>query len=102
MDRVRELMREHDVLVLSSDAGEGWGAVVNEALEEGMDVIGTFEAGASAAILPRERLFPAGDWKALRDLVVKESRGALPECSIGPWTADAAAEKVLRIGGWHG
>ena len=102
LEKVRDLMQHYDLYVLASDACEGWGAVVNEALEEGMSVIGTFEAGASAAILPRERLFPAGDWKALRDLVVKESRGALPECSIGPWTDDAAAEKVLRLGGWHG
>ena len=102
LEKVRDLMQHYDLYVLASDACEGWGAVVNEALEEGMSVIGTFEAGASAAILPRERLFPAGDWKALRDLVVKESRGALPECSIGPWTADAAAKKVLGLGGWHG
>ena len=34
---------------------------VEKALEEGMNVIGTYEAGASAAILPRERLYHAGD-----------------------------------------
>ena len=102
LEKVRDLMQHYDLYVLASDACEGWGAVVNEALEEGMSVIGTFEAGASAAILPRERLYHAGDWKALGDLVMKESRGALPECSIGPWTADAAAEKVLGLGGWHG
>ena len=102
LEKVRELMRQYDLYVLASDACEGWGAVVNEALEEGMPVIGTFEAGASAAILPWERLFPAGDWKALCNLVMKDAHGALPECSIGPWTADAAAEKVLGLGGWHG
>ena len=52
MEKVRELMREHDLFVLASNAYEGWGAVVSEALEEGMRVLGTFEAGASAAILP--------------------------------------------------
>ena len=64
MPEIRRLMCEHDVLVLASNAIEGWGAVVSEALEEGMDVIGTYEAGASAALLPKERLFHCGDVKA--------------------------------------
>ena len=90
-------MRQCDLYVLASDACEGWGAVVNEALEEGMSVIGTFEAGASAAILPRERLFHAGDWKTLMRLIEREIRGELPPCSIGKWTAVAAAERLLGL-----
>ena len=50
----------------------GWGAVLNEALEEGMEVVGTFEAGASATILPRENLFHAGDWRGLRRLLLSK------------------------------
>lgn len=94
---VRGLMRSHDTYVLSSDAQEGWGAVVNEALEEGMNVIGTSEAGASAAMLPMERLFRSGDAKALAGLLAKELRGELPGCSIGEWTADVAAKKMLEV-----
>ena len=45
---VRRLLREHDVYVLSSDGGEGWGASLNEALEEGVSAVGTREARASA------------------------------------------------------
>lgn len=102
LEKVRELMRQHDLYVLASDAQEGWGAVVNEALEEGMPVLGTYEAGASAAMLPRERLFHAGDWKSLTGLIEKAAHGKLPPCAIGEWTADAAAEKVLGLGGWRG
>ena len=80
---VRKLMREHDVYVLASNGYEGWGAVVSEALEEGMKVIGTYEAGSSATMLPRERLFHAGDWRALADLLAKEAKGELAECEIG-------------------
>ena len=93
--RTRELMREHDLFVLASNGFEGWGAVVSEALEEGMRVLGTFEAGASAAILPRERLFHAGDGRALARLVGKERRGELPPCAIGKWTAAGAAERLV-------
>ena len=93
---VRRAMREHDVFVLASNGHEGWGAVVNEALEEGMDVIGTYEAGASAAMLPQERLYHAGDARALAALIGKEMRGELPSCSIGEWTARRAAERLLE------
>ena len=97
IDEVRKLMREHDVYVMASDENEGWGAVVSEALQEGMRVLGTFESGASAAMLPKERLFHSGDWRGLVDLLVKESRGALPACSIGEWTAAKAAERLLGL-----
>ena len=94
---VRKLMREHDVYVFSSNAYEGWGAVVNEALEEGMKVIGTYEAGASATMLPMARLFHAHDAKALALLLEKESKGGLPPCSIGDWMAGMAAKSVLEL-----
>lgn len=98
-DEVRKAMREHDVFVLASTAQEGWGAVVSEALEEGLNVIGTFEAGASAAILPKERLYHAGDVKALAKLLERERCGELPPCSIGEWTAEKAAERLLGFEG---
>ena len=97
MGKIRELMRTHDTLVLASNACEGWGAVVNEALEEGMNVIGTYEAGASAAILPRERLYHAGDVNALALLLEKEYNNELPQCSIGEWTAKNAAKRLMEM-----
>ena len=97
INEVRGIMRGHDVYVMASDENEGWGAVVNEALEEGMSVFGTFEAGASAAMLPKERLFHAGDWRGLAELLAKEANGELPACSIGKWTAAKAAERLLGL-----
>lgn len=96
---VRKAMREHDVYVLASNAEEGWGAALNEALEEGMSAIGTYEAGASAAMLPEDRLYHAGDVKALARLLEEEYRGTLPPCSIGEWTAKSAAKRLLNIAG---
>ena len=64
---VRNLMRNHDVYILASDGYEGWGAVVSEALEEGMLVLGTYEAGSSATILSPKNLFHAGDWRYLME-----------------------------------
>lgn len=92
INRIRKLMREHDVYVLSSNGYEGWGAVVSEALEEGMKVIGTFEAGSSATILPETNLFHAGDWKGLARLFEKDMR----QVDIGLWTARNAAKAFIE------
>ena len=102
ISKVRDLMRSHDVYVLASDANEGWGAVVNEALEEGMKVLGTYEAGASAAMLPADDLFHAGDWRRLAELLVrcvKEKRdGKLVGQGIGEWTPEKAAQRLVTEG----
>lgn len=95
MEKVRELMREHDLFVFPSNGYEGWGAVVSEALEEGMRVLASYECGAGPTLLPRERLFHSGDWKGLAQLIEKEMRGELPPCSIGEWTAKAAAKRLV-------
>ncbi len=91
--QVRQLMREHDVYVLPSNGYEGWGAVVSEALEEGMKVLGTVEAGSTATILPPGNLFKAGDVNRLRALL----RSDIPTMEIGKWTAEAAARWLVLI-----
>ena len=91
IDKVRKLMRGHDVYVLASNGYEGWGAVVSEALEEGMRVIGSYEAGASATMLPKECKFPTGDWKELARLLLSP----ISHCCIGCWTARNAADALV-------
>ena len=91
INEVRKLMREHDVYVLSSNGYEGWGAVVSEALEEGMAVIGTYEAGSSATILSESNLFHAGDWRRLKMLF----EGNVEKVGIGSWTAKSAAIALI-------
>lgn len=92
---VRRLMREHDVYVLASNGYEGWGAVVSEALEESMKVIGTYEAGSSATMLPESNLFHAGDWRRLKSLLA----GEIVESGIGLFTAASSARYVFLFAG---
>ena len=99
IDDVRALMRSHDVYVLPSNGYEGWGAVVSEAMEEGMDVLGTLEAGSSATMLPRERLFRAGDGRRLAELLARcRGRRMAGETvpGIGAWSAASAARSLLE------
>lgn len=93
IDEVRQLMRDHDVYVLSSNEYEGWGAVVSEALSEGMRVLGTHEAGSCATILPDSCLFHVGDVKRLANLLSMN----VPQVGIGPWTAQNAAKWLVEI-----
>ena len=90
---VRKIMREHDVYVLASNAIEGWGAVINEAMEEGIRAIGTFEAGASSTLLPDSCLYHAGDVKALSRLLASD----IPHVGIGGWSCKAFADFLVHI-----
>lgn len=92
VEQVRELMREHDIYVLPSNAYEGWGAVVSEALEEGMQVIASIESGSGATILPSTHLFSCGDIAALVTMLHND----LPPVSIGCWTAKEATSYILE------
>lgn len=100
ISRIREIMRENDVYVLSSNAQEGWGAALSEALEEGMTAIGTYEAGASATMLQEEWLFHAGDWRCLAALLEKciDLWVAKKLCGqgVGAWSVKKAAERLLN------
>lgn len=81
--QVRGLMREADVVVLSSDGGEGWGSVVNEAMAEGCCVIGTREAGSSATMIEHGVngwLYHAGNVSELAHLLRHLDRAAMREC----------------------
>lgn len=99
--KIRELMRDHDVYVLASNQEEGWGAALNEALEEGMRVIGTYEAGSSATILSEGSLYHAGKLNQLAELLAKcvqdKKIGVLCGQGIGAWSAAKAAERLLAL-----
>ena len=101
IELIREIMRRHDVYVFPSNGMEGWGAVVNEALEEGMYVIGTRETGACATLLAEDALFSCGDWRRLGKLLIQcgdaKRQGVLKGQGIGLWTAESAAERLMGI-----
>lgn len=96
IDQVRGIMREHNIYVLASDGHEGWGAVVNEALEEGMAVLGTNEAGSTATMLHEDRLFHAGDWRCLMNMIDSCLFDACAqEKGIGAWSVKNASNEIL-------
>jgi glycosyltransferase involved in cell wall biosynthesis len=107
--QVRDFMRQADVYVLPSDGGEGWGAVVNEAMEEGCSVIATHECGAGATMIKDGQnglLFRAGDVSALANRLRRmqdepELRQELANngrATVGQiWGPDVAAERLVAF-----
>ena len=95
--QVRAIMRRHDVMVFASNALDGWGATVSEALEEGVPVVGTVETGAPAALLPANRLFQCGKYRQLADILIDvcQTRGRV--CMPRGYTAVEAAERILDL-----
>ena len=100
MDEIRSIMRAHDVYILASNGREGWGAVVSEALEEGLTVLGSRECGACVTMLDESWQFPSGNVGKLVDLVEKCMRykndGVLKGQGIAKWTAKEAARYLLE------
>lgn len=50
-EEVPALMAKHDIYVLPSNAYEGWGAVINEAMSVGCAVIASDKTGAGASLI---------------------------------------------------
>ena len=96
IEAIRGIMRTHDVFVFPSNGLEGWGAVVNEALSEGMVVLGSAAPGANLALLPRDRQFRVGDARHLARLLSSDwTADGLSE----QWMPKGAAKTLLQIAG---
>ena len=93
-NEARKMMRDHDIYILASDGSEGWGTTLNEALEEGMCVLGTYEAGASATILPESCLFHAGDVNGLVQLLKSKMQF---DSGLGDWQPNKAADALINF-----
>lgn len=50
-EQVREQMEQADIFLFTSDHGEGWGAVLNEAMNSGCAVVANEAAGASPYLI---------------------------------------------------
>jgi glycosyltransferase involved in cell wall biosynthesis len=107
--QVREQMRKAHVYVLPSNAYEGWGAVLNEAMSEGCAVVASDGAGAAKTILrhgDNGLLFKPGDCQQLAKLLIqlstdeplrlrlaKAGQKTISDC----WSPDVAAERFLAV-----
>lgn len=108
-EEVRKEMEQADVFLFTSDYKEGWGAVLNEAMNSGCAVVANVAAGATPYLIchgqngflyknkDREQLF-ACTKQLLIQQKERENMGRMAyETIAGTWNASVAAERLLEL-----
>jgi glycosyltransferase involved in cell wall biosynthesis len=108
-DQVREYMENSDIFLFTSDRGEGWGAVLNEAMNSGCACLADKEAGATGFLIrdgENGLIYEDGNEKQF--LKKLEKLAGNPQLCrwLGQnayhtitelWNADTAAARVLKF-----
>lgn len=107
--QVRELMEKAPIFLMTSDRQEGWGAVMNEAMNSGCAVIANRMVGAGPYLIEHGKngyLYRQGDAAHLAALVnpllddralCKKVGVAAYETIAGEWNPRTAAERLLLL-----
>jgi len=108
-DEVLSLMAQYDIYVLPSNAYEGWGAVVNEAMSVGCAVIASDKTEAGASLIEHGVngfLFKSGCEDSLYDCLSQlvNNKKLINDFSIKSrlsikenWTPGIAAERFVQL-----
>lgn len=106
---VRRKMEQANILLVTSDFNEGWGAVINEGMNSGCTVVASHGAGAAPFLISSGKngiLYPSGDWESLLRNVVHiirspeamEKMGRAAYHTIADqWNGEAAARRLLQL-----
>lgn len=110
-EKVREYMERSRIYLMTSDRQEGWGAVVNEAMNSGCAVIGSVEAGSVPYLIQNGRngfIYRQGHLAVLverlgtllTDETLTQRIGCAAYQTIAEnWNAAKAAERFLQLAG---
>lgn len=108
-DEMRHIMERSDIFLFTSDFQEGWGVVLNEAMNSGCAVVSSHAAG-SAPYLVRDGenglLYPCGDVDALTMRIQKLLDNPQLRHELGwrayesirdQWTPEHAANRLVAL-----
>lgn len=113
-EEVRGAMEEADIYLATSDRLEGWGAVVNEAMNSGCAVVADHMMGAVPFLLKQNvngMIYKDGQKQMLFEQVKKllDDRGlcrrlgeAAYETIVNEWNAEEAADRLVNFCVQHG
>lgn len=108
-EQVRCEMERSRIFLLTSDRREGWGAVLNEAMNSGCAVVASDAAGATPFLVKdgvNGRVYHSGDTqelyekvrRLLDDTAAQERLGSAAYRTISElWDAETAAERLLQL-----
>ncbi|MDO4622417.1 MAG: glycosyltransferase family 4 protein [Eubacteriales bacterium] len=106
---VRAHMEGAGIFLFTSDHREGWGAVVNEAMNSGCAVVASHAAGSVPYLIRDGKngiIYRSGDVESLMDKTVclladaelqKKLGAAAYQTIIREWNAETAAERLLHL-----
>lgn len=109
--KVREMMEQTEIYLFTSDYKEGWGAVLNEAMNSGCAVLASHAIGAVPFLLRHREnglVFESGNLKDMEDkaeILLKDPAGrrrlgdAAYETIVREWNAETAADRLVEIAG---
>lgn len=108
-DNVRRHMEKAGILLFTSDRQEGWGAVVNEAMNSGCAVVSCRQAGCVPWLIRDEEnglTYPGGDEETLYQAVKRLLTSPAEQQRLGlaayrtiteRWNAELAAKRLLEL-----
>lgn len=106
---VRDIMEKCHIFIFTSNHLEGWGAVVNEAMNSGCAVIGNVQAGAIPYLIRHGKnglAYPDGNYEKMKEAVCylmehpgerRQMGRKAYETIAGLWNADHGAKELLRM-----
>ena len=107
--KVRKEMERADILLMTSNRIEGWGAVVNEAMNAGCVVVASHISGAAPFLIKHEingLIFKGGSYVSLTDEVIKIIDNTGYRIKMGKaayttvdklWNSEIAAKRLLEF-----
>lgn len=107
--RVRETMEQSHIHLFTSNYLEGWGAVVNEAMNSGCAEVVNSEVGAAPFLVKHKKnglIYKEGSYEDFRACVfslfeqkekITEYGKAAYETIVTEWNAENAASQILRF-----
>lgn len=108
-DEVRAIMEKCHIHIFTSNHLEGWGAVVNEAMNSGCAVVANVQAGAIPYLIQHKKngmVYPDGSYEKMEEAVrylighpkQREQMGKEAYKTIaGLWNAPHAAKELIRM-----
>lgn len=108
-EQVLQMMQSHHIFIFTSDRGEGWGVVLNEAMANGCAAIASNKIGAAPFLIKNKKnglLFQSGNinslYKAVKYMI--ENEAFRKNCIIEAyntirdvWSPQVAAENFIKL-----
>lgn len=108
-EEVRSYMEEADIFLFTSDYNEGWGAVLNEAMNSGCAVVANCAIGAVPFLITPGKnglIYPNGKFEVFyrqitalmqQQALIKELGKNAYETIVKEWNAENAAGKLITL-----